>query len=127
MSWPRTRIPPAVSASPFPKRWKKPPPVPIPTTPLGSVLNHVCHHQTIIGLEAKKQFEKVGDYPDMIFAACGGGSNFAGAAFPFLADKAAGDKRAQNIRLVAVEPTSCPTLTKGITPTTTATPPAIHR
>ncbi|NTV95998.1 MAG: TrpB-like pyridoxal phosphate-dependent enzyme [Thiobacillus sp.] len=81
---------------------------------LGSVLNHVCHHQTIIGLEAKKQFEKVGDYPDMVFAACGGGSNFAGAAFPFFADKAAGDKRAQNIRLVAVEPTSCPTLTKGV-------------
>ncbi len=81
---------------------------------LGSVLNHVCHHQTVIGLEARKQFEKVGDYPDMIFAACGGGSNFAGAAFPFFADKAAGDKRAQNIRLVAVEPTSCPTLTKGI-------------
>jgi pyridoxal-phosphate dependent TrpB-like enzyme len=81
---------------------------------LGSVLNHVCHHQTIIGLEAKKQFDKVGDYPDMIFAACGGGSNFAGAAFPFFADKAAGDSRAKNIRLVAVEPTSCPTLTKGI-------------
>ena len=81
---------------------------------LGSVLNHVCHHQTIIGLEAKKQFDKVGDYPDMVFAACGGGSNFAGAAFPFFADKAAGDKRAQNIRLVAVEPTSCPTLTKGV-------------
>ena len=81
---------------------------------LGSVLNHVCHHQTIIGLEAKKQFEKVGDYPNMVFAACGGGSNFAGAAFPFFADQAAGDKRAQNIRLVAVEPTSCPTLTKGV-------------
>jgi pyridoxal-phosphate dependent TrpB-like enzyme len=81
---------------------------------LGSVLNHVCHHQTIIGLEAKKQFEKVGDYPDMVFAACGGGSNFAGAAFPFFADKAAGDKRANNLRLVAVEPTSCPTLTKGV-------------
>jgi len=76
---------------------------------LGSVLNHVCMHQSIIGLEAKKQFEKVGDYPDMIFAACGGGSNFAGAAFPFFADKAAG----KNVRLVAVEPTSCPTLTKG--------------
>jgi pyridoxal-phosphate dependent TrpB-like enzyme len=81
---------------------------------LGSVLNHVCHHQTIIGLEAKKQFDKVGDYPDMVFACCGGGSNFAGAAFPFFADKAAGDKRAQNLRLVAVEPTSCPTLTKGV-------------
>jgi len=76
---------------------------------LGSVLNHVLLHQTIIGQEAKKQFEKVGDYPDVIFAPCGGGSNFAGACFPFLADKAAG----KNIRMVAVEPTSCPTLTRG--------------
>jgi len=80
---------------------------------LGSVLNHVCHHQTVIGLEAKKQFEKIGAYPDMVFACCGGGSNFAGAAFPFFADKAAGDAKAKNLRLVAVEPTSCPTLTKG--------------
>jgi tryptophan synthase beta chain len=76
---------------------------------LGSVLNHVLLHQTVIGLEAKKQFEKVGDYPDMIFAPCGGGSNFGGVAFPFLADKAAG----KQVRLVAVEPTSCPTLTRG--------------
>ncbi len=76
---------------------------------LGSVLNHVLLHQTIIGLEAKKQFAKAGDYPDMVFAPCGGGSNFGGAAFPFFADKAAG----KNVRLVAVEPTSCPTLTKG--------------
>lgn len=81
---------------------------------LGSVLNHVLLHQTVIGLEAKKQLEKVGDYPDMIFAPCGGGSNFGGIAFPFLADRAAGDKRAQNLRCVAVEPTSCPTLTKGL-------------
>lgn len=76
---------------------------------LGSVLNHVCLHQTVIGLEAKKQFEKIGEYPDMVFACCGGGSNFAGTAFPFLADKAAG----RNVRLVAAEPTSCPTLTRG--------------
>jgi predicted alternative tryptophan synthase beta-subunit len=81
---------------------------------LGSVLNHVCLHQTVIGLEAKKQFEKVGDYPDIVFGCCGGGSNFAGVAFPFLADKAAGDAKAKNTRLIAVEPTSCPTLTKGI-------------
>ena len=81
---------------------------------LGSVLNHVLLHQTIIGQEAKKQFEKAGDYPDMIFAPCGGGCNFAGVSFPFFADKAAGDKRAQNLRFVAVEPTSCPTLTKGV-------------
>jgi tryptophan synthase beta chain len=76
---------------------------------LGSVLNHVLLHQTVIGLEAKKQFEKVGDYPDVVLAPCGGGSNFGGVAFPFLADKAAG----KEVRLVAVEPTSCPTLTKG--------------
>lgn len=76
---------------------------------LGSVLNHVLLHQTVIGLETKKQLEKVGDYPDVVFAPCGGGSNVGGMMFPFLADKAAG----KNIRLVAVEPTSCPTLTKG--------------
>ncbi|MCG9095566.1 TrpB-like pyridoxal phosphate-dependent enzyme [Laribacter hongkongensis] len=76
---------------------------------LGSVLNHVLLHQTVIGLEAKKQFELAGDYPDMIFAPCGGGSNFGGVAFPFFADKAAG----RNVRLVAVEPASCPSLTRG--------------
>jgi tryptophan synthase beta chain len=77
---------------------------------LGSVLNHVLLHQTIIGEEAKKQLALVGDYPDMIFAPCGGGSNFGGIAFPFFADKAAG----RDVKLVAVEPTSCPTLTKGV-------------
>ncbi|MCB1857208.1 MAG: TrpB-like pyridoxal phosphate-dependent enzyme [Gammaproteobacteria bacterium] len=77
---------------------------------LGSVLNHVLLHQTIIGEEAKKQLEMVGEYPDMVFAPCGGGSNFGGIAFPFFADKAAG----KEIALVAVEPTSCPTLTKGV-------------
>jgi tryptophan synthase beta chain len=76
---------------------------------LGSVLNHVLLHQTVIGLEAKKQFEKAGDYPDVVFAPCGGGSNFGGAAFPFFADKAAG----REVRLVAAEPASCPTLTRG--------------
>ncbi len=80
---------------------------------LGSVLNHVLLHQTIIGLEAKKQFDKIGLYPDVIFGPCGGGSSFGGIAFPFLADQAAGDKRAARLRAVAVEPTSCPTLTKG--------------
>ncbi|MBP9800764.1 MAG: TrpB-like pyridoxal phosphate-dependent enzyme [Sterolibacterium sp.] len=76
---------------------------------LGSVLNHVVLHQSVIGLETKKQFEKIGAYPDVVFASCGGGSNFGGIAFPFLADKAAG----KNVRLVAVEPASCPTLTRG--------------
>lgn len=80
---------------------------------LGSVLNHVALHQTVIGLEAKKQFDKIGLYPDVIFGPCGGGSSFAGIAFPFLSDKMAGEKRAQDLRCVAVEPTSCPTLTKG--------------
>jgi tryptophan synthase beta chain len=76
---------------------------------LGSVLNHVVLHQTVIGLEAKQQLAKAGDYPDAVFGCCGGGSNFGGVAFPFFADKAAG----KPVRLVAVEPTSCPTLTRG--------------
>lgn len=80
---------------------------------LGSVLNHVALHQTIIGQEAKKQFEKAGDWPDVVFAPCGGGSSFAGAAFPFVADNAAGGRNGKPVRLVAVEPTSCPSLTKG--------------
>ncbi len=77
---------------------------------LGSVLNHVCMHQTVIGQEAIEQFKLVGDYPDVVIACCGGGSNFAGIAFPFLADKAAG----KQVRCLAVEPASCPTLTKGV-------------
>ena len=80
---------------------------------LGSVLNHVALHQTIIGLEAKKQFELAGDWPDVVFAPCGGGSSFAGMAFPFVADNAAGGRNGKPVRLVAVEPTSCPSLTKG--------------
>jgi len=80
---------------------------------LGSVLNHVLLHQTVIGLEAKKQFDKIGLYPDVIYGPCGGGSSFGGIAFPFLADKAAGEKRAERLRCIAVEPTSCPTLTRG--------------
>lgn len=78
---------------------------------LGSVLNHVCLHQTVIGLEAKKQFELVSDYPDVVIGCCGGGSNFSGVSFPFLHDKLSGKKK--NLRAIAVEPTSCPTLTKG--------------
>ena len=81
---------------------------------LGSVLNHVALHQTIIGLEAKKQFEMAGDWPDVIFAPCGGGSSFAGMAFPFVADNAAGGRNGKPVRLVAVEPASCPSLTKGV-------------
>jgi tryptophan synthase beta chain len=76
---------------------------------LGSVLNHVMLHQTIIGLEAKKQMEKIGAYPDIIIGCAGGGSNFAGLALPFIYDKING----KQIEVYAVEPASCPTLTKG--------------
>lgn len=76
---------------------------------LGSVLNHVILHQSIIGLEAKKQLEKVGEYPDVIIGCCGGGSNTAGIMSPFLTDRLEG----KNIRFVGVEPASCPTLTRG--------------
>lgn len=76
---------------------------------LGSVLNHVLLHQTVIGLEAKRQMELVDDYPDVVIGCIGGGSNFAGLSFPFLQDKLQGRK----VRVVAVEPTTCPTLTKG--------------
>ncbi len=78
---------------------------------LGSVLNHVMLHQTIIGLEARKQFEMAGDYPDVVIGCVGGGSNFAGFAFPFVRDKIVDGKK---IRVVAVEPYACPTLTKGL-------------
>ena len=76
---------------------------------LGSVLNHVLLHQTVIGLEAKRQMELFGDYPDVVIGCIGGGSNFAGLSFPFLQDKL----RGRTVRVVAVEPTACPTLTKG--------------
>ncbi len=77
---------------------------------LGSVLNHVLLHQTVIGLELKEQLAALGISPDVVIGCVGGGSNFGGLAFPFVADKAAGRK----IRMVAVEPQACPTLTKGI-------------
>ncbi len=78
---------------------------------LGSVLNHVLMHQTVIGLETKKQLEMANDAADIIIASAGGGSNFAGLAFPFTADKLRGENDA--IRIIATEPTACPTLTKG--------------
>ncbi len=78
---------------------------------LGSVLNHVMLHQTIIGQEAMKQIAKEGEYPDIVIGCCGGGSNLAGIGFPFVADKLAGKKK--RLRVVAVEPTACPSLTKG--------------
>lgn len=77
---------------------------------LGSVLNHVSLHQTVIGLEAEKQMEIAGDYPDIVIGCFGGGSNFSGIGFPFLRHKLTGGK---DIRLIAVEPASCPKLTRG--------------
>lgn len=78
---------------------------------LGSVLNHVLLHQTVIGLEAKQQMELAGEYPDVVIGCVGGGSNFSGLAFPFLQDKLTGSKA--NLRALAVEPAACPTLTRG--------------
>ena len=75
---------------------------------LGSVLNHVLLHQTIIGLEAKKQMKMVGEKPDVVIGCAGGGSNFAGLSFPFVADKINGDE----ITIIPVEPTACPTMTR---------------
>ncbi len=76
---------------------------------LGSVLNHVLLHQSIIGLESKAQFEKIGEYPDILIGCIGGGSNFAGFTFPFIPDKKAG----KDIRIIAAEPIACPSVTKG--------------
>ena len=77
---------------------------------LGSVLNHVCLHQTVIGQEAMQQMEMAGEEPDSIIACCGGGSNFAGLAFPFIRKKITEKKK---YRIVGVEPSACPSLTKG--------------
>jgi pyridoxal-phosphate dependent TrpB-like enzyme len=77
---------------------------------LGSVLNHVMLHQTVIGLEAKEQLASVGAYPDVVIACIGGGSNFAGLSFPFAADKITQKK---NVKIIAVEPKACPSVTKG--------------
>jgi tryptophan synthase beta chain len=77
---------------------------------LGSVLNHVLLHQTVIGQEAMIQMEMAGDYPDVVVGCTGGGSNFAGIAFPFIGAKLRGERP---LRVVAVEPAACPSLTKG--------------
>ncbi len=77
---------------------------------LGSVLNHVILHQTVIGQEAKKQMAMAGDFPDVVIGCFGGGSNFGGIALPYIQDKLKGKK----VRLLAVEPSACPTLTKGV-------------
>ena len=77
---------------------------------LGSVLNHVLLHQTVIGLEAKRQMEMAGEQPDVVVGCVGGGSNYAGLAYPFMADRLAGRTET---RFVATEPAACPTLTRG--------------
>ena len=77
---------------------------------LGSVLSHVCLHQTVIGLEAEKQMAMAGEYPDIIIGCFGGGSNFSGISFPFLRHNILGGKKT---RFIAAEPASCPKLTKG--------------
>src|SRR5215210_6156230 len=77
---------------------------------LGSVLNHVLLHQTVIGQEAIQQMELAGEYPDVVVGCVGGGSNFAGVAFPFLRENVVNGR---DTRILAVEPASCPTLTKG--------------
>jgi tryptophan synthase beta chain len=79
---------------------------------LGSVVNHVLLHQTVIGLESKKQLEKIGVYPDMIVGCVGGGSNFAGMFLPFVKDKI--EKKKPKTQIICVEPTACPSMTKGI-------------
>jgi tryptophan synthase beta chain len=78
---------------------------------LGSVLNHVLMHQTVIGQECQKQMEMAGEYPDMVIACVGGGSNFGGIALPFVQDNLTKGKKT---RIIAVEPSSCPSLTKGV-------------
>ncbi len=78
---------------------------------LGSVLNHVLLHQTVVGLEAQTQLEMAGDYPDIIIGCTGGGSNFAGISFPFIGAKLRGER---DVRVIAVEPAACPSLTRGI-------------
>lgn len=76
---------------------------------LGSVLNHVLLYQTIIGLEAQKQMEKIGVYPDVVMGCAGGGSNFAGISMPYVRDKIHG----KEVRIIGAEPSSCPTMTRG--------------
>jgi len=78
---------------------------------LGSVLNHVLLHQTVLGLEAMAQLEMANDYPDVIVGCTGGGSNFAGIAFPFLGAQLRGGRK---LRIVAIEPAACPSLTRGV-------------
>ena len=79
---------------------------------LGSVVNHVLLHQTVIGLETQKQMEMAGDYPDVVIGCVGGGSNFAGLSYPFIGDRLKG--KHPKTRFIAAEPAACPTLTRGV-------------
>ena len=78
---------------------------------IGSCLNHVLLHQTVVGLEAKEQMEMAGEVPDVVVGCVGGGSNYGGLAYPFMADRLRGDR--SNMRFLATEPAACPTLTRG--------------
>jgi len=79
---------------------------------LGSVVNHVLLHQTVIGLEAQKQMEMAGEYPDVVIGCVGGGSNFAGLTYPFIGEKLKGKR--PDLQFIAAEPAACPTLTRGV-------------
>ncbi len=106
----RTPTVPAVWASPFRKLSRLPSRHPDTKYSLGSVLNHVCLHQTVIGQESLKQMDMAGEYPDVVIGCAGGGSNFAGIAFPFVEQNL---KKGKKSRIIGVEPSSCPSMTKG--------------
>ena len=101
---------PAASGSRSPRRSRTRPAREDTAYSLGSVLNHVLLHQTVIGQEALAQMELAGAFPDVVIGCVGGGSNFAGLAFPFLREKIAG----RDIDVLACEPAACPTLTRGL-------------
>ncbi|MDZ7733015.1 MAG: TrpB-like pyridoxal phosphate-dependent enzyme [Acidimicrobiia bacterium] len=107
----RSRQSRVASASPSARRSRWRPATTRPATALGSVLNHVLLHQTVIGQEAIEQLEQTGDTPDLVVGCIGGGSNFAGLSFPFIRENLAGRLDA---RILGVEPAACPTLTRGI-------------
>ena len=110
-SSPRTRTARARSASPSPRRSRSRPRTPTPNTRSARVLNHVLLHQTVIGQEAIEQMEMAGDDPDIVIGCTGGGSNFAGHRLSVPRPAAA--RRARSVRVIAVEPAACPSLTRG--------------
>ena len=108
--WPRRPTATAASASRSRKRSRSPPTPTTPTTRSARCSNHVLLHQTVIGQEAIAQMEMADDYPDIVVGCTGGGSNFAGIAFPFIGAQLRGGKK---VRVIAVEPAACPSLTRG--------------